>query len=119
MEKSGGSDKDLDARILKVQITFKNLTKVWSSRVISKKKMELKIYNSNVKSMLFYAIESWKVNKKMEAKLRTFHNKCLRQILCIFWHYNISNPELLNRLSGESDLFKQTKERKCDILECF
>ena len=57
----------------------------------------MKIFNSNVKSVLFYGPESWKLDYKEKQKLRAFHHKCLRQILRIFWHTVISSEELLRK----------------------
>ena len=65
MDRNGGSDADLDTRIVKSQIAFKNLSKIWTSKKIAKK-TKLKIFNHNVKSVLFYGSESWKLNKNFE-----------------------------------------------------
>ena len=43
----------------------------------------MRIFNSNVKSVLLYGSETWRETKSLSKKLQTFVNKCLRQILLI------------------------------------
>ena len=38
--------------------------------------------------------ECWKVNQNDGQRLNTFHNRCLHQILRIFWPRTISNKKL-------------------------
>ena len=44
--------------------------------------------------------ETWKINKKDDAKLDTFLFKCLRRILKIRWPYIVSNNDILKK-TGE------------------
>lgn len=46
---------------------------------------------------LLYGCETWKVSESLCRKLQVFDNKCLRQILKIFWPERISNLHLLQR----------------------
>ena len=45
-------------------------------------------------SVLLYGAECWKVNQNDGQRLNTFHNRCLRRILRIFWPRRISNKKL-------------------------
>ena len=108
LDKHGGSDADMSARIFKAQGVFKNLGKVWNSRYISRQ-TKMKILNASVKSVLFYGVEAWKMGKRMEQRLRVFHHKCLRRILRVFWPNIVSNQELLRR-TGEEDIVLQAKK---------
>ena len=56
--KSGGTDADVKTRIGKAQSAFNMLKKVWSSREISTS-TKVRLFNSNVKSVLLYGAETW------------------------------------------------------------
>ena len=58
---------------------------------------KLRIFRSNVKSVLLYGSESWKVAKTTTSKLQVFVNHCLHRILNIYWPEVISNEELWRR----------------------
>ena len=45
-------------------------------------------------SVLLYEAECWMVNQNDGQRLKTFHNRCLRRILLIFWPRTISNEKL-------------------------
>ena len=93
INEKGGTEEDTKTRIQKAQFTFNSLKKIWQSKEISLK-TKLRIFNSNVKSVLLYGAESWKVNQRVTKDLQTFVNKCLRIILKIFWPQVIPNKEL-------------------------
>ncbi|XP_076441072.1 uncharacterized protein LOC143280323 [Babylonia areolata] len=46
---------------------------------------KLRLFNTNVKSVLLYGSETWRRTKSLESKLQVFINICLRQILRIRW----------------------------------
>ena len=93
ISKDGGSDQDIRVRIGKARTAFTILTPVWRSKVISRK-TKLRIFNTNVKSVLLYGSETWRVTKANSTKLQTFINKCLRSIMGIHWPEVITNEEL-------------------------
>ena len=66
---------------------------VWGSTILSYH-MKLRPFNSNVKSVLLYGIDTWRHTKKLDHKLQVFINTCLCQILCFRWPERISNQEL-------------------------
>ena len=97
MDKSGGTDADVKARIGKARSAYNMLKKVWNSREIS---MSTKVclFNSNVKSVLLYKAETWRTTKASSMKkIQTFINQCLRRILRIHWPETISNENLWAR----------------------
>ena len=57
--KQGGTDEDVTSRIGKARSAFIMLKKVWTSKEISTE-TRMRIFNSNVKSVLFYGCETWK-----------------------------------------------------------
>ena len=91
--KTGGAEEDVEARVRKAQFAFLTLNSVWRSPVI-RSKTKLKIFNSNVKSVLLYGSETWLMTDKLRSRLQTFINKCLRKVLRIFWPNWITNEEL-------------------------
>ena len=72
---------------------------------------KLRIFRGNVKSVLLYGSEAWKVVKSTTSKLQTFVYRCLRRILSIHWPEVISNEELWRR-TEETEVFIQVKRRK-------
>ena len=71
----GGTDKDIKCRIGKAAAVFKSLKPIWTSSQISLN-TKLKIFNSNVKSVLLYASETWRITKASIHRLQTFTNRC-------------------------------------------
>lgn len=90
---TGGTDDDVDGRIKKAKGAFAQLTPIWRSNIISRD-LKLRIFVSNVKSVLLYGCETWKVTKSISTKLQVCVNKHLRQILRVFWPDTISNEDL-------------------------
>ena len=93
INETGGADDDIKTRIAKARAAFILLKKIWDSREITKA-TKLKIFNSNVKSVLLYGSETWRLTKVMTGKIQAFINRCLRKILRIFWPNTISNARL-------------------------
>ena len=84
VDRQGGMDRDVTARIGKARAVFVMLKNIWSSKEI-RTRTKLSIFNSNVKSVLLYGCETWRT---MLQKIQTFFNTCLRRI------YNIRWPEM-------------------------
>lgn len=45
--------------------------------------MKIKLYKSNVRTLLLYAGKTQRTNKEIVSKLRGFEGKCLRRIMGI------------------------------------
>nr|KAG5690758.1 hypothetical protein BaRGS_013048 [Batillaria attramentaria] len=88
----GGIDRDITARIGKARAAMVMLKNIWASKVISLR-TKLRIFNSNVKSVLLYGCETWRTTKTMQQKIQTFLNTCLRRISNIRWPEQIRNEE--------------------------
>nr|KAG5690935.1 hypothetical protein BaRGS_034321 [Batillaria attramentaria] len=86
------------------------LKNVWASKVVSIR-TKLRIFNSNVKSVLLYGCETWRTTKTMQQKIQTFLNTCLRRIFNIRWPEKIRNEELWER-AGQEPVAKQMLRRK-------
>ena len=88
--KDDGALEDVKNRIRKANGAFVQLYPIWKSNFISRH-TKLKIFNSNVKSVLLYGCETWKTSKIIENKLQVFINRYLRKILKIIW------PEIISK----------------------
>jgi hypothetical protein len=72
----------------------------------------MRIFESNVKSVLLYGCETWKSTTKIKKKsMQAFINRRLRKILRIRWPKIITNEELWER-TGQKPLDRQIKKRK-------
>ncbi|PNF38189.1 hypothetical protein B7P43_G14230, partial [Cryptotermes secundus] len=67
---------------------------IWYGSTNISKKTKLRVFNTNVKSVLLYACETWKILKTSMNKLQSFLNRCLRRTLNIRWPDTISNNSL-------------------------
>ena len=68
------------------------LRNVWKSRVISKT-TNIRLFNTNVRSLLLYGAETWRLNKVTLKRIHTFVNQCLRKILGIQWMDKVRNKD--------------------------
>ncbi|RUS89829.1 hypothetical protein EGW08_002441 [Elysia chlorotica] len=96
VNKDGGSDEDIKCRINKARQAFITLRQIWKSKTLSIHN-KLRIFNTNVKSVLLYGSETWRVTKTNSKKIQGFTNRCLRNILGVHWPEVISNEELWER----------------------
>ena len=71
----------------------------------------IRIFNTNVKSILLYGSETWTVTKIYTKKLQTFVNKCLRKIMKIRWPETIKN-ELLWNHTNQLPIDREIRKRK-------
>ena len=106
------STADVSARLKKARAAYYKLRKVWASGQY-RRKTKLRIYKSTVMSVLLYGAECWKVNQNYGQRLNTFHNRCLRRILRIFWPRTISNEKLYEEveISRIADIIKARRWR--------
>ena len=79
IDKQGGTDVDVATRIGKARVAFKLRKNIWASKEI-RTQTKLRIFNSNVKSVLLYGYETWRWTRKTLQKIQTFINCCLRRI---------------------------------------
>ena len=106
----GGGREDLECRVRKATSAFGRLRKVWRSKSM-KEGLKIKIYNSNVLSVLLYGCETWRLNSGDAKRLRTFHHRCLRRIFKIPWYLRITNQEVLGR-ADQPDVLELAETRR-------
>jgi hypothetical protein len=75
---TGGTEAEVKIRVKKANAALIQLYSLWKAKKISTK-TKMKIFSSNVKSVLLYRCETWKVTKKIINSLQAFINKCLRR----------------------------------------
>ena len=90
INKNGGTEEDIKARIQKARVPF---IKIWRAKQI-KIKTNLRKFNSNVKAILLYGLETWRSTQKTLKRIQTFINKCLHRILYLKWTDKVSNTTL-------------------------
>ena len=77
VSESGRTEEDVASRIKKANRVYVQLYPVWRNHNISKE-VKIQIFNTNVKSVLLYACETWKTSNQITRRLHIFVNKCLR-----------------------------------------
>ena len=110
VRKDGGTDEDIRNRINKARHAFNTLRPIWRATSLSLQN-KIRIFGTNVKSVLLYGSETWRVTKTNTNKLQTFINKCLRNVLQIRWPEMIPNEELWER-TGQEQIITEIKRRK-------
>ena len=74
MTKDGNTEAEIKTRIDKARGAFAALKNIWKTKMISKK-TKIRIFKSNVLTVLLYAAECWKVIKGICHMLEVFQNK--------------------------------------------
>lgn len=110
VDSKGGTEADVKARIAKARAAFVQLNKVWKASKLPLK-VKLRLFNSNVKSVLLYGCETWRTTDSILKKIQTFINGCLRRILRIRWQDRICTEEVCAR-AKEEPVEVQIKRRK-------
>ena len=110
ISKTGGTEEDIRARVNRARCAFTVLRPIWKSSAISIT-TKIRIFNSNVKAVLLYGAETWRVSKASTAKIQTFMNRCLRQILKLRWQDKVPNIELW-RKARQEPIGVQIRRRK-------
>ena len=105
VDRQGGTDRDVIARIGKARGAFVMLKNIWASKEI-RTSTRIRIFNSNVKSVLLYGSETWRKTEVIQRKIHTFINNCLRRIYNIRWPEKIRNEDLWQR-AGQDSVYEQ------------
>ena len=77
LTKDGGSQTDVKRRIAKARNSFILLNNIWKSNSFSLN-TKLKIFQTNVMSVLLYGSSTWKMNVADTKRVDTFQRNCLR-----------------------------------------
>ena len=109
VSKKGVIEGDNQARIRKARHAFAMLGPKWRSTELTTK-TKLRVFGLNVKAVLLYGSETWRLTKGLEQKLQVFINKSLRNIFGIWWPKKISNKELW-RQTGQRPIEEEIRQR--------
>ena len=110
LTEDGGIEREILTRIVLASAAFQQLRVIWNSREISTT-TKLKLYKSNVRSVLLYGAETWRTTQRIESKLRGFEGRCLRRILRIWWELRVTNKEVATR-TGINPIVEEVKRRR-------
>jgi len=106
ISKDNTAQKDIKSRLGKARNSFAILRPIWKSNQYTLK-TKMKIFNSNVKSVLLYASECWRI---IQSDLKKIEG-CIRKICRIFWPNKISNEELFKK-TGCCNISLEIKKRR-------
>ena len=105
-----GAHKDIQARLNIARGAFSRLRNIWKSKQYSLK-TKIRLYNSNVKAVLLYGSECWRMKIGDMRKVDVFHNSCLRKICNINWPNKIRNVEL-HKKTDSMNMSLEIKNRR-------
>ena len=101
INKNLGKNEEIPARIAKARKAYMALHQLWKSNIFSKT-TKVRIFKSNVRPVLLYGSECWRMTKNDIQKCETFQNKCLKRIMKIFWPIKVTNSELREKANIKS-----------------
>ncbi|VDP57991.1 unnamed protein product [Schistosoma mattheei] len=79
IDEHGGSHADVKARISKARAVYLQLKNIWNSKKLSTN-TKVRIFNTNVKTVLLHGAETWRTTKAIIKKIQVFVNSCLHKI---------------------------------------
>ena len=103
-------EKEISTRIAMASAAFNKMSQIWKSQEYSVP-TKLKLYKSNVRSVLLYGAETWLTNQRIESRLRGFEGRCLRRILKVRWEHRVTNVEIAAR-TGIDNIVDEIKRRR-------
>lgn len=93
MAADGATLKGVQAQIKKANRIFVQLCPMWKNR--NRLTMtKIRMFSSNVKSVLMIGCETWKVTTQIRNKLKKFVDRCLCRIMDTRWPKVISSAEV-------------------------
>ena len=98
---------EVSSRIGQAVQAFKRLNNIWKSTTLHTR-AKLKLYESNVHSVLLYAAETWGTNCRLESRVKGVEGRCLRKILGLWWEQKVINREVW-KLAGINDIVQEVK----------
>ena len=107
-----GCDIDVQNRINKAQAIFSQLRRhLWNRRKINMK-TKIYVYKVDVRSVVFYAVETWLLKTLNLHDLEVFDHRCLRKPLRIRCSDRISNVDLRHRCCNIDPAATIVKQRR-------
>ncbi|VDP10562.1 unnamed protein product [Schistosoma margrebowiei] len=109
IDEHDGSDAGVKARIGKVRAAYLQLKNIRISKQLSIN-IKIRIFNTNVNTVLLYGAETWRTVKSIIQNIQVFINSCLRKILRIRLPDTIRNNllwERINQIPAEAGIWKK------------
>ncbi|VDP65909.1 unnamed protein product, partial [Schistosoma curassoni] len=109
IDEQGGSDADVKARIGEARAVYLQMKDNRNSKQLSTN-TKVRIFNTNVKTVLLYGAETWRTTKAIIQNIQVFINSCLCEILRIRWPNTIGNTllwERTNQIPAEEEIRKK------------
>ena len=72
---------------------------------------KLRIFRSNVKTVMLYGSETWRTTKRIQSRVQSIVNSCLRRNLGFCWKDKVTNEQLWER-AEEEQIALQVRRRK-------
>ena len=110
---AGEISTEIKLRIGQATAAFNRLKPIWRSNKYSMR-LKLRLFNSNVLSILLYASECWKINTQLEKRIIAFENMSLRRMLNTSLQQKITNEEI--RRTGQPPVIELLKRRRWTYL---
>jgi len=111
ISKSGGTEEDIKGRLGKARAACIKLDEIWKNSQFTSYRTKIKIFKSNVISVLLYGCECWGMTKTDEKELDAFLHKSLRRMFKIYWPMQVTNEEIRARAGLEATR-KQVARRR-------
>ena len=93
INKEGDTEEDVKSRVQKARGAFIKLKNIWKSEQL-KTETKIRIFNTNVKTVLLYGSETWRTTKAACKRLQVLINRSLRTILKLQWSNKTTNEDL-------------------------
>ncbi|VDP15611.1 unnamed protein product [Schistosoma margrebowiei] len=90
IDEHGEFDANVKAWIGKLRAAYLRLKNIWNSKQLSTN-TEVRIFNTNVKTVLLYGTETCRTTKATIQNIQVFINTCLYKIFRIRWPDTIKN----------------------------
>ncbi|RUS73157.1 hypothetical protein EGW08_019079 [Elysia chlorotica] len=97
VSKDGGTDEESDAESTRLDTPSSPSNQSGGLQHYRPVRNKIRIFNTNVKSVLLYGSEIWSATKISTTKLQTFTSRCLINIVNLRWPEVVSNKELWGR----------------------
>jgi hypothetical protein len=107
--------EDITNKISNANGAFNQLQKIWKSSDILLRKKKLSTFSSDVKLVILYGCETYRVTQQIWRKLQSFTNRCFRTIVKMGWPVITTNDELWEQ-KNEIKITEQITRRKWNLI---
>ncbi|KAH9582589.1 hypothetical protein MS3_00000390 [Schistosoma haematobium] len=102
VDKRGGADADVKAKTGNSRTAFLHLKNICNSKQLLTN-FKVRVFNTNVKTVLLYRAEKWRTTTTVIKKVQVFPSNWLRKILNVRWSDTFINSLLRKRIDQFPD----------------